>query len=166
MHKPQLLGCAAWMVWAARTLALPSQGCTSLFKQLHLVPSLSTPPELEVSCITLHQYCSRELLHLSLACKEWEKEGDFILMMLWNGEASQGLKQQLSWLTCQPRASICDWPAATYPENMNTKTCFPTSAILDLSLLCLFCQMWENYLCSHSTQLEKSITQPFFPALF
>lgn len=132
-------------------------------------PSLSlfTPPELGVSCTTLHQYHSREQpLHLGLACKEWGKGGDFILMILSTGEASQGLKQQLSWLTCQPRASICDWPAATYPENMNTKTCFPTFAILYLSLLCLFCQMWENFLCAHSTQLEKSIRQPSFQLSF
>lgn len=47
-------------------------------------------------------------------------------MRLQTGEANQGLVQQLWWLTCLLKASVCDWPAATYPENMSAKTRFPT----------------------------------------
>lgn len=87
-------------------------------------------------------------------------------MRLQTREASQGLKQQLSWSTCQPRASICDWPAATYPENMSAKSCFPTfcypvsypsvSVLSSVRKLPLFSQQ--------STQRVNNTT--FFPASF
>lgn len=134
------------------------------------VPSLVISPDLKVSCIASHQpYSTERPLQLALACKGMREGKKFIQpipMMLRTREASQGLKQQLSWPTCQPRASICDWPAATYPENTNTKTRFPP-----------FCYTVSFSFVSVSSSARKSPpflqqstwkvnNTTFFPALF
>lgn len=48
------------------------------------VPSLIIPPDLEVSCIALHQHRTTELsFHLCLACKDREKERGLFTLSWW-----------------------------------------------------------------------------------
>lgn len=140
-----------------------------------LTPTLSYPlsrhsswPGNELHCTTPTP-CYRIILSLVSSLQGMREGKRFIhpiLMMLQTREASQSLKQQLSRPTCQPRASICDWPAATYPENMNTETCFPSFCYtVSFSFVSALSSMRKSSLLSQQSAWKMKNTT-FFPALF